>query len=118
MHQFDNNDDGTVDVVEFTKTFFKMGFEERGRRTKERREADAAHLQQEREEERRREEDADKKNALKVDHSFAEKDMASVMEKFKLAAARYDKTHPSSMGLDAFYGAEMPPHVFKEQLKR
>lgn len=41
MHRFDKNGDGTVDVVEFTKAFFKMGFDERSRRTKERREAEA-----------------------------------------------------------------------------
>lgn len=41
MHRFDKDDDGTVDVVEFTKTFFKMGFDERNRRTKKKREAEA-----------------------------------------------------------------------------
>lgn len=37
MHRFDKDGDGAVDVVEFTKAFFKLGFEERTRRTKERR---------------------------------------------------------------------------------
>lgn len=41
MHRFDKDEDGTVDVVEFTKAFFKLGFEERTRRTKERRNAEA-----------------------------------------------------------------------------
>lgn len=41
MHRFDKDGDGTVDVVEFTKTFFKMGFDERARRTKEKREIEA-----------------------------------------------------------------------------
>lgn len=41
MHRFDKDDDGTVDVVEFTKTFFKMGFDERNRRTRKKREAEA-----------------------------------------------------------------------------
>ena len=41
MNQFDKDEDGTVDVVEFTKMFFKMGFEERTKRTKERRDAEA-----------------------------------------------------------------------------
>ncbi|CAM9970530.1 unnamed protein product, partial [Laminaria digitata] len=31
---------------------------------------------------------------------------------------RYDKNHPSCLGLNGFEGALMPPHVFKEQLKR
>lgn len=33
-------------------------------------------------------------------------------------SCRYDKNHPSCLGLNAFDGALMPPHVFKEQLKR
>lgn len=41
MHRFDKDGDGTVDVVEFTKMFFKMGFDERARRAKEKREAEA-----------------------------------------------------------------------------
>lgn len=41
MHRFDKDGDGTVDVVEFTKAFFKMGFDERTKRTKERRDTEA-----------------------------------------------------------------------------
>lgn len=41
MHRFDKDGDGTVDVVEFTKTFFKIGFDERARRAKEKRDAEA-----------------------------------------------------------------------------
>ena len=41
MNRFDKDEDGTVDVVEFTKMFFKMGFDERTKRTKERRDAEA-----------------------------------------------------------------------------
>lgn len=41
MHRFDKDGDGTVDVVEFTKTFFKMGFNERTRRAKKKRDAEA-----------------------------------------------------------------------------
>lgn len=31
---------------------------------------------------------------------------------------RYDKNHPSTVTLEAFEGAQMEPHVFREQLKR
>lgn len=41
MHRFDKDEDGTVDVVEFTKTFFKMGFDERDKRARARRGAEA-----------------------------------------------------------------------------
>lgn len=44
MHRFDKDGDGTVDIVEFTKTFFKLGFDERSRRTRERRKAEEARV--------------------------------------------------------------------------
>jgi hypothetical protein len=34
------------------------------------------------------------------------------------AAVLYDRYHPSAVQLDAFEGAGMPAHVFKEQLRR
>lgn len=34
------------------------------------------------------------------------------------AAVLYDRHHPSAVQLDAFDGAGMPPHIFKEQLRR
>lgn len=34
------------------------------------------------------------------------------------AFTRYDKNHPSAVTLEAFDGAQMQPHVFREQLKR
>jgi hypothetical protein len=36
----------------------------------------------------------------------------------KQAALLYDRYHPSSVQLDAFEAQSMPPHVFREQLKR
>lgn len=35
-----------------------------------------------------------------------------------MLSTRYDKNHPSAVSLDAFDGAQMEPHVFREQLKR
>lgn len=55
MHRFDKDGDGKVNVVEFTKLFFKMGFDERTRQTKERRDAEAVRYKpQELEKKRRR----------------------------------------------------------------
>lgn len=41
MPHFDTDGDGAVDVVKFTKAFFKMGFEERTAANRRRREAEA-----------------------------------------------------------------------------
>ncbi|CAM9433698.1 unnamed protein product [Scytosiphon promiscuus] len=118
MHRFDKDGDGTVDVVEFTKTFFKMGFDEREKRARERREAEARREAIKREEEARRRREEQKKNALKLNSSYSEEHHESAMVKITKAAARYDKNHPSAVSLDAFDGAQMEPHVFREQLKR
>ena len=40
------------------------------------------------------------------------------MAQITAAAAIYDRNSPGCVQLDAFDGATMPPHVFKEQLKR
>ncbi|CAM9515707.1 unnamed protein product [Ectocarpus fasciculatus] len=118
MHRFDKDDDGTVDVVEFTKTFFKMGFDERNRRTKKKREAEAKREALLVEEEARKRRQEENKNALKMNRLYSERHYQSAMAKIIKAAARYDKNHPSAVSLDAFDGAQMEPHVFREQLKR
>eukprot|EP00752_Nemacystus_decipiens_P018201 g16330.t1 len=118
MHRFDKDDDGTVDVVEFTKTFFKMGFDERAKRTREKREAEAKREVLRREEEARKRREDERKNALKLSRSYSERHYESAMAKITKAAARYDKNHPSAVTLEAFDGAHMQPHVFREQLKR
>jgi len=40
------------------------------------------------------------------------------MQKLILAAAKYDRNAAGTVGLDAFSGSSMEPHVFKEQLRR
>lgn len=39
-------------------------------------------------------------------------------KRYTMHVLRYDKNHPSAVALDAFGGAQMEPHVFREQLKR
>ncbi|CAM9818453.1 unnamed protein product, partial [Phaeothamnion confervicola] len=118
MSRFDLDGDGTVACNEFLLIFKLIGFEERHRIFRERRErvkrraVQAARLAEIEKAE------ADRKNDLQIDASFSEADDNEAMSKITKAAIRYDKHHPASVGLDAFEGAEMPPHVFREQLKR
>ena len=52
----------------------------------------------------------------KVSHEFTQTDLDEALKQVERAALRYDKNSPSCMGLDAFEGASMAPHVFKEQV--
>lgn len=114
----DKSHENHVNCPDFLTAFFKMGFEERNRIHSEQ-------LQAQREAERAAVEAAQKAAELKteaqsleVDYNYTEVDRTSALEKMTNAATKYDKNHPSSVGLQGFEGATMPPHVFKEMLFR
>ena len=58
------------------------------------------------------------KNALKVNSAFTEEDKINAIKKLRGAAKLYDKTTPGAMSMKSFEVKSMPPHVFKEQLRR
>ena len=58
------------------------------------------------------------KNALKVSMTFTEEDKVNAIKKLRNSAKLYDKTTPGAMSMKSFEVKEMPPHIFKEQLKR
>jgi len=61
---------------------------------------------------------ADQKLILDVDNFFTESDRQSAIDKLIKASAKYDKTSPGCMGLDAFDAAYLTPLEFREILKR
>ena len=95
-----------------------LGFEEKSRRERARRKAEAELAKQTADKEAKRQAELAKKNDLQVSFACGDKDLESAMAKVTEAAVKYDKNSSSSMSLDAFEGSAMPPHVFKEQLKR
>ncbi|CAM9189608.1 unnamed protein product, partial [Chrysoparadoxa australica] len=115
---FDKDGDGTVNCSEFLLTFFRIGFAKRSKTVQRRRkrEQEKHEMAQAAAQEKAAKEEA--KNTLEVNFDFSEAERASGLTKLQDAAIKYDKNHPSSVGLNAFEGAVMPPHVFKEQLKR
>ncbi|CAM9259846.1 unnamed protein product, partial [Discosporangium mesarthrocarpum] len=115
---FDKDGDGMISCPEFLLTFFRVGFEEREHINGERKRRDREHMAKVVEEAERKNRDAEAKATIQVSHDYTAEDRDSAMAKIVRAATRYDKNHPSCLGLDAFEGAVMPPHVFKEQLKR
>lgn len=52
-----------------------------------------------------------------MSYEFTPDEEVSALRKLTAAACRYDRNAPGAMGLEAFEGKDMAPHVFKEQLK-
>ncbi|RYH16193.1 hypothetical protein EON65_30490 [archaeon] len=110
--------DHRVNCSNFLLNFFRNGFIEKSRRLKAlwKAKADA-----EAKKERARvenEKQLEKRNAMQVSFTFSGEEKATAIEKLRTAAKLYDKTTPGAMSMKAFEVKEMPPHVFKEQLKR
>jgi len=40
------------------------------------------------------------------------------LNKMRIASFKFDKNHPSSLGLDGFDGSDLSPGVFKEMVRR
>eukprot|EP01042_Synura_sphagnicola_P034063 gene34063-43696_t len=55
---------------------------------------------------------------VQVDSSFSKEDFNSGLQKIRHAAAHYDKTHPSAVGLDGFSAASLSAGQFREQVRR
>eukprot|EP01042_Synura_sphagnicola_P005088 gene5088-6478_t len=118
MSYFDKEGVGYINCAEFLIQFFRTGFEERSRREQIWRKYDEDKMKVRKEQRKTQEQAAEQKNALKVQYAFSEEDFRLAIAKLTEAATKYDKKSPGAVGLDAFQCESMPPHVFKEQLKR
>jgi flagellum-specific peptidoglycan hydrolase FlgJ len=49
---------------------------------------------------------------------YDEKDLASALEKIRVLAANYDRSHPSAPSLKGFMGTDMKPAEFKQMMMR
>lgn len=114
----DDPTDETINCAAFLVVFFRMGFQEKTRRLHEVW-AEKKIVQEEKEKKRiEAEAELERKNAMKVSFNFTEEDKERAIVKLRTAARLYDKTTPGAMSMKSFEVKEMPPHIFKEQLKR
>eukprot|EP01039_Chlorochromonas_danica_P002407 gene2407-2639_t len=107
-----------VNCANFLLNFFRNGFQEKSRRLKElwKKRKDKEELLKK--EKLEKEKILEKKNAMQVNFHFTEEEKENAVLKLRRAAKLYDKTTPGAMSMKAFEVKEMPPHVFKEQLRR
>eukprot|EP00618_Florenciella_parvula_P035568 CAMPEP_0119484630 /NCGR_PEP_ID=MMETSP1344-20130328/11578_1 /TAXON_ID=236787 /ORGANISM="Florenciella parvula, Strain CCMP2471" /LENGTH=1104 /DNA_ID=CAMNT_0007519231 /DNA_START=22 /DNA_END=3334 /DNA_ORIENTATION=+ len=118
MHHFDQDQSGTINCSEFLTAFFKTGFKRRADILRQRRERQRAMIAAAKEEEARKLAASEAKANLQTSDQFTEEDRQRAMDQITAAAALYDRNSPGCVQLDAFDGATMAPHVFKEQLFR
>jgi len=107
-----------INCATFLVQFLRLGFNERSRRMNAVW-AEKARINEERE--RKRLEDLaelETKNALKCSFEFLPEDKERALQKLREAARLYDKAAPGAMSMQSFEVLSMPPHIFKEQLKR
>jgi len=114
----DNDNNGTINGSEFFVRFIQLAFQERSKKR-------TLQLEKNRRDEAKRVREieqriveAEQKMELEVDFDYTNADKESAMRKMSLASFKYDKNHPSSLGLDGFDGSDLSPGVFKEMCKR
>jgi len=115
---FDKTGDSTIPCRDFLVHFFQVGYAERNKdrqlQLKKQRE-----LNRIAEEERAKKlKAADEKTHVEVADDFSDSDRKNAYDKLRVAASKYDKNHPSSMGLDGFDGKFLTAGVFREMVKR
>lgn len=118
MDFFDSNKDGYINCAEFLIHFFRAGFAERTRQLEEERFQRMEYAKEQKRKHDEEEEARAKKNALKVDYIYDKTTKDRAYEKLRAAAMLYNKDSCGAVNMNAFEGAFMPPHVFKEQLRR
>jgi Ca2+-binding EF-hand superfamily protein len=111
-------EDGQIPCINFLMMFFKLGFKEKSDRLAKRRilakkieEAEKARL--------KANEDGNKEKWVEVtDPKFDASDLQRAIAKLREAARVHSTTSLASTSMKAFEVSKMPPHVFKDLLKR
>ena len=116
--EFDNNNSKQIDCSEFMVCFTKLGFERRSQlRTEQlqRQKRMNIELEQETIEKQRQ---ADMKMEAKLEMDFSSEDFNDALEKIRVIASNYDRSHASAPSLKGFTGTNMKPNEFKDMLMR
>ncbi len=118
VKKFDTAENGSVDTTEFLKEFNRLGFMEKSKVRVEQLERQRSLIAAAEEEAESKEREKEDRMAYDVDFEYEQEDRDSALAKMTAAATKYDKSHPSSVGLDGFMGRFVTPGMFKELLRR
>jgi Ca2+-binding EF-hand superfamily protein len=116
--EFDKDGSKNIDCSEFMVRFTTLGFDrrsalrtwqlERQRRMDEAAKSEAIEKQRA----------ADAKMEAKLGMDFESEDFNAALEKIRIIASNYDRSHPSAPSLKGFTGTNMKPVEFKDMLMR
>merc|ERR1711871_482411 len=109
---------GEIDTHTFLVAFLQMGVDERAKKKREGLEKQREAIRVAELEMKEKLEAQDKKMILKVKEGTTDEILLDTEEKFRQAAAKYEKGHPSSVGLDGFEAKILNPAEFREIVKR
>lgn len=116
IDEFDTNKTKNINCNKFMVAFTKLGFDKRseirGKQLEKQRQmiTDAVEQQKNR--------TGDRKMEATIDLEFSNEDFQQALEKIRVIASNYDRSHPSAPSLRGFQGTNMKPVEFKEMLMR
>ena len=113
-----NNTGHSVDGNEFAKCFVIIRTLYMGEENARIRKREADYEEQVRLDEENRRKELEGKSHIIPNFDFSEAEEAAAMAKLTRAAVKYDKNHPSSMGLHAFEVKALKAGEFREVLRR
>jgi len=117
LAHYDKTGSGLVNCAEFLLDVFRMGYEERCRRTELWRKIDNEKIDRMKNEQKQFEKKMEEKQTVKI-VSFTEEDSQRALAKLTEAATAYDRNSTTAVSLSEFEREYMPLHIFKEQLRR
>eukprot|EP01039_Chlorochromonas_danica_P011214 gene11214-12506_t len=115
---FDRDGSKRISCADFMVKFTNLGSERRNavrlaQIEKQRKMNESARI--EAEEKQRK---ADSKMEVDLDDNFTDEDFNNVLNKIRLLASNYDRSHPSAPSLRGFIGTDMKPNEFKQMMMR
>lgn len=116
--EFDKDGTKNIDCSEFMVRFTALGFERRSATRKSQLDRQRQMDEQARAEATEKQRAADAKMEARLAMDFESADFNAALEKIRVIAANYDRSHPSAPSLTGFTGTNMKPVEFKDMLLR
>ena len=114
---FDRHKKGTIDGNEFLVCFTLLGALAKSKRADGIRKAEKTYQDTVKANDDEHRARLMAKGERKVDHDYSPEEKDRAMAKYRAAAKKYDKSHPSSMGLSGFDTKFLTPWTFREIIK-
>jgi uncharacterized protein (DUF2344 family) len=113
MSYFDKEHTGSINCSEFLMYFFRLGIDERNRRSMLWRTKDEKRLAQKKKELFDKQNANEKSFTLKLQCNFTDEDFKSGISKLTEAAVAYDRSNSNDIGIGEFERQSLSPYLFR-----